>query len=204
VGADLASPGLFEVQETLLPGAFVLKPRRLLDARGSLTKLFHADAFADLGLPGDFRELFTTWSGRHVLRGLHFQAPPAAQAKLVTCLTGSVFDVLLDVRRGSPTYGLHFSAELGDERGDLLYVPEGVAHGFAVLTAPALLLYAASRVHVPSSDAGVRWDSAGVQWPTGDPLLSDRDRRLPALAELESPFVFDQTLAAPTAPPLRP
>lgn len=182
---------LFSVRGLPLPGPLVLTPRRRQDDRGWLAKLFHEDAFAELDLPGGLRELFLTRSGPHVVRGLHFQAPPAAQAKLVTCLTGAVADVLLDIRRGSVTYGRHCWVDLDQDCGASLYVPVGFAHGFAVVADPALMLYAVTHIYEPSLDAGVRWDGAGIHWPFADPVVSDRDAELPRLEGFTSPFVFD-------------
>ena len=190
---------LFVARRLPLSGPLVLTPRRRLDDRGWLTKLFHADAFAQMGLPGGLQEVFATCSGARVVRGLHFQAPPATQAKLVTCLTGAVLDVVLDIRAGSVTYGRHCTVDLDGEHGELLYLPAGFAHGFAVVADPALMLYAVTHVWEPSCDAGVRWDSAGVDWPYADAVISERDAALPSLDRLVSPFAVDQERPAGNA-----
>lgn len=193
---ETAVNSLFSVRSLPLLGPLVLTPRRRQDDRGWLAKLFHADVFAEIGIRGQLRELFVTCSGPKVVRGMHFQVPPAAQAKLVTCLEGAVLDVLLDIRRGSSTYGRHCTVDLDDERGDLVYLPPGFAHGFAVVSAPALTLYAVTHVWEPSCDAGVRWDSTGVDWPFADPVVSDRDALLPSLERFRSPFVLDKEAPA--------
>jgi dTDP-4-dehydrorhamnose 3,5-epimerase len=186
-------PGdLFDVRELELPGPLVLTPRRRVDARGWLTKLFHSDSFAALGLPGALHELFVTSSGPRVIRGIHYQGPPAAQSKYVTCLTGAVVDVILDIRAGSPTYGRHSRVDLDEERGDIVYVPAGFAHGFAVVSDPAVMLYAVTHVWRSSAEGGVRWDSAGIDWGESDPVVSARDASLPPLGDFTSPFTLGQ------------
>lgn len=190
--ADRDVDALFTFRELPLTGPLVLTPRRREDGRGWLAKLFHSGAFAEIGLAGELHELFVTSSGSQVIRGLHFQAPPAAQAKYVTCLTGAVMDVVLDIRSGSPTYGRHCALGLDADRGDVVYVPAGFAHGFAVISEPAVMLYAVTHVWEPSCDAGVRWDSAGIDWPFADPLISERDAGLTSFDKFVSPFAMGQ------------
>jgi dTDP-4-dehydrorhamnose 3,5-epimerase len=188
MAADDMLHRLFTTRELSLSGPLVLTPARRTDERGWLAKLFHVDVFAGLGLPARIGELFVTSSGARVVRGLHFQRPPAAQAKLVTCLAGEVQDVVVDIRKGSPTYGQNSAVHLDAHSGDVLYIPTGFAHGFAVLAPPALMLYAATHVWDQSCDDGVRWDSADVAWPFADPIVSERDAYLPLFTELDSPF----------------
>ncbi len=125
-----------------------------------------------------------------MLRGLHFQGPPAAHVKLVSCLHGEVVDVVLDLRRGSPTYGRHATIRLSAQAGNMVYVPVGLAHGFCTRSDPATLHYVVSSVHAPEHDRGIRWDSAGIAWPVEQPLVSPRDLALPGLPGFDSPFVF--------------
>ena len=179
---------LFATRDASLSGVRILEPRLLDDSRGRLQKIIHSGAFTELGLPAAFEELFVTWSAPKVVRGLHFQTPPSDQGKLVTCLTGAVFDVVVDIRRGSPTYGRHDHLELDARRGTIVFIPPGFAHGFAVVGDGALMLYATTVAFDPSCDAGVRWNSAGVEWPYAQPVLSPRDRALPPLADFVSPF----------------
>lgn len=178
----------FEARPTALPGCVELRLPGSADTRGRFTKLFHQGAFAELGLDMPLAEVFCTTSHRHVIRGLHFQAPPHAHAKLVVCLDGAVQDVVLDLRRGTPTYGRHAIVELSADAGDALFVPVGLAHGFCVRSESATLLYFTSTVHAPASDAGIAWDSAGIAWASDTPILSERDRQHPTLAAFESPF----------------
>ena len=126
-------------------------------------------------------------------RGLHFQAPPAAQAKLVRCGRGSLFDVAVDRRRGSPTYGKWECYELTAENGHQLYIPVGFAHGFVTLEADSEIVYKCTDYYAPETEGAVLWNSCGVEWPlSGDPVLSDKDQEGPHLADFDSPFIFGQ------------
>ena len=174
-----------------LPGCMELQPPVHGDTRGRLVKPFNRDWFAELGLATVFAEDFYSVSAKGVLRGLHLQLPPMAQDKLVYCTQGRIWDVLLDLRRGSPAFEQHASLELTAERANLSYIPVGVAHGFCVLSETACVHYKVTSVHAPGRDAGVRWDSAGIDWPVSDPIISSRDQDLPVLADFLSPFRFD-------------
>ena len=169
-------------------------PERL-DARGSFVKVFHAPAFAAHGLRSDFRETFYTVSGENVLRGMHFQLPPADHAKLVYCVSGSAMDVSLDLRTGSPAFGRFTVIELSADKHNGIYLPSGVAHGFHVREAPAVMVYHVTSEHSPALESGVRWDSFGAPWRTQSPLLSARDRALPRLEDFRTPFLFEPSVA---------
>ena len=178
------------LEETAIPGCFMVHAENHRDERGTLAKTYHAGVCAAAGLPLTIAEQFHSWSRRGVLRGMHLQGPPAHGTKLVVCLVGEVLDAVLDLRRGSPAYGRHATAELLGERCDGVLIPGGVAHGFYVTAESALLTYSCSYAHDSQLDIGVRWDSAGIPWPVSDPILSARDKALPALSEFESPFAF--------------
>ena len=177
-----------EIRDTAIPGCHTVHPAVHSDARGTLVKPFAESAFAAAGLPTRFPEVFVSRSRRGVVRGLHFQVPPAPQAKLVTCVAGEVLDVVVDVRAGSPTHGRHVTCTLSADDGVALFVPVGLAHGFAVLSAEATVAYLGTAEYVPGTDGGIRWDSAGISWPFDSPVLSDRDAALPALDGFASPF----------------
>lgn len=174
-----------------IPGVCLIAHPTRDDVRGGFTKLMHPD---DLGLPhgGSFplRESFVSWSEPGVLRGMHFQSPPFAHDKAVTCLAGEVLDVVLDLRRSSPTYGRAAAFHLEGATPATVWIPAGCAHGFVVLGAGrALLHYAVTAEHSPANDLGVRWDSFGFAWPDGTAkVISDRDRALPRLADLPAVF----------------
>ncbi|MCB1960199.1 MAG: dTDP-4-dehydrorhamnose 3,5-epimerase family protein [Rhodocyclaceae bacterium] len=182
--------GDFTARPTALPGCYELNLPRSHDARGSFTKIVHAETFRRLGLTADFTEVFCTESRRGVIRGLHFQTPPHDHAKLVVCLRGRVQDAAVDLRRGSPTYRQNVTIELDAERDNALYIPTGLAHGFCTLSETATLLYFTTTPHAPTHDSGIAWDSAGIRWATDAPTLSARDRQHPALADFDSPFDY--------------
>ncbi len=178
----------FEKKATAIPGCYEIQPVVRKDARGRFLKVLHAPEFKKLGLETRFTEEYYSVSRKGVLRGLHFQEPPAALTKLVFCAEGEVFDAVLDLRRKSKTYGKAFTARLSAEKGNMLYVPKGCAHGFYTLSKKAVMFYKTSAVYSPEHDKGVRWDSAGIRWPAGKKLLSPRDKGFAALASFVTPF----------------
>jgi dTDP-4-dehydrorhamnose 3,5-epimerase len=177
-----------EFRETGIAGCHLVVPTVHADDRGVLVKTYLESAFADRGLPTHFPEQFYSRSRRGVVRGLHVQLPPAAQDKLVCCVAGEVFDVVVDLRAGSPTYGRHASFSLTAEAWQLVYVPVGLAHGFAAVSDQATMAYLATAEYAPGTDGGIRWDSAGVDWPVDAPVVSTRDAGLPPLGEYRTPF----------------
>ncbi len=178
------------VIETPLAGVVLVEPRVFGDARGFFCETYQAARYAEAGIDARFVQDNVSRSGRGTLRGLHFQAPPHAQAKLVSCLDGSVFDVAVDLRTGSPTYGEWFGAELSAENMRQMFVPEGFAHGFVVTSETALFSYKCSGVYAPHAEGSIAWNdpNLAVAWPVSDPILSDKDAAAPAFAALASPF----------------
>ncbi len=173
-----------DVEETEIAGLLILRPKVFTDERGCFVKTFHAPVFAELGLSLPAEEFYSV-SSKNVVRGMHLQVAPAANTKCVYCLSGAVLDVVVDLRggNGSPAFGKVFARELSAERKELLFIPEGCAHGFLTLTEQATLFYQSSVAYAPNQDAGVRWDSFGWDWPVQNPILSARDQALPALAD---------------------
>jgi dTDP-4-dehydrorhamnose 3,5-epimerase len=155
------------------------------DARGSFTKVFRRDRPPFEALE-PFVECYYSTSRRGVIRGLHFQTPPHEHVKLVTCISGSAFDCIVDLRKASRTYGEAFYATLGP--GEAILIPKGCAHGFCAVSEEATLLYHVTSVHAPAHDAGIHWTSADVPWPVSEPVISERDRALPHLHDYASPF----------------
>lgn len=151
-------------------------------------KTYHEGAFNELGIAFRPVEEFFSTSKKNVIRGMHFQLPPDDHAKLVYCIRGSVMDVLVDLRKNSPTYGQTASAVLSLENHHQYYIPSGVAHGFAALEDDSVMVYKTTTVHSPESDAGIRWDSFGFDWRVSNPIISDRDKAFPALMAFNSPF----------------
>jgi dTDP-4-dehydrorhamnose 3,5-epimerase len=161
------------------------------DERGFFTKRFREDAFKEAGLPTHFAETYIVKSKKDVLRGMHFQTPPHGQGKLVYAAQGKILDVGVDIRKGSPTFGQHFAVELDAEKGNGLYLPIGFAHGYLALTEGAIVNYASTDIFYKEHDGGIRWDSAGVDWPIEHPLLSEKDQAAPALVDFDSPFICE-------------
>jgi dTDP-4-dehydrorhamnose 3,5-epimerase len=179
------------LRETEIPGCVELQLRRTEDARGSFIKTSQKSAFEALGLPWAYTEQYVTGSARGVVRGLHFQTPPADMFKLVTCLAGAAFDVVVDLRVGSPAYGRHIVVELDARRGNAVAMPSGCAHGFYAREDGTLLGYSCTAEYSPEHDSGILWSSAGIDWPLeGEPLQSERDLTFPELADFDSPFRF--------------
>lgn len=178
------------VEEMNIPGCYQLFPQVRTDARGRFLKTFHKDVYAEHGLVTGFAEEYYSVSHKGVLRGMHFQTPPHAHFKLVYCLSGSVLDAIVDLRAGSPTYRQATTIELSVEAGNMLYIPPGMAHGFYALTDDAVMQYKVTTVYAPHNDAGIRWDSAGIDWPDTQPLVSERDAGFPRLEDYDSPFVY--------------
>ena len=171
------------------PGAFLLQPKAFEDARGEFVKTFHEGVFRELGIAFCPVEEFFSTSRRGVLRGMHFQLPPHDHAKLVYCVRGRVLDVLLDLRKGSPSFGRSVAAELSRENRRMFFIPSGIAHGFLSLEDESLMIYKTSSVHAPAHDAGVRWDSFGFDWGLpAAPIMSARDAALPPFASFANPF----------------
>ena len=180
---------MFEKRETIIPGCFELQPDVLTDSRGRFVKTYHADYFMSNELETDFREHYYSVSRRGVLRGMHFQNPPNGHNKLVYSTSGIILDVVLDLRIGSPSYLNHVSLELSSEMGNMLYIPEGLAHGFYSVT-DATVSYNVPTSYFPESDDGVLWSSIGMDWPDSVPNISERDSGFVALTDFKSPFKF--------------
>lgn len=176
---------------TKLDGVVLLEPQVHGDERGFFVETFRAGVWADAGIDAEFVQHNHSRSARGTLRGLHFQTEPG-QAKLVRCPRGEIFDVAVDLRRGSSTYGQWEGHLLDDERHRQLFVPAGFGHGFAVLSEVADVTYLLSSLYDPATESGIAWDDpdVGVEWPLEDPLLSDRDKGAPRLAAVADELPF--------------
>jgi len=178
----------FELVPTTVEGCLEIRPRVFRDDRGKFVKLFHEGLFEGHGLATVYEEQYYSVSLARVIRGLHFQVPPFAHVKLVTCLKGSILDVVFDLRKESPTYGKVFSLELSEQQANMLYVPEGLAHGFYVNSKQATFLSMNSRKFSPECDRGIRWNSIPFEWPDPEPIVSEKDRDMIPFNEFENPF----------------
>ena len=183
------------ITQTALPGVLLLEPKRFGDDRGFFSECWNRQTLAGHGIEIDFvQDNHSMSAAVGTLRGLHFQAPPSAQAKLVRCGRGCLFDVAVDIRKGSPTYGQWVGYELSYDNGLQLLIPEGFAHGFVTREPDTEICYKCTDYYAPEADGAVRWDSCGIDWAaSGEVLLSEKDAGAPALAEFDSPFVWDGT-----------
>lgn len=177
-----------EVVALAIPDVKLITPRRFTDPRGSFAETFSRRRFAEAGLTAEFvQDNHSLSRPAGTVRGLHFQRPPFAQAKLVRVLRGAAFDVALDIRPGSPSYGRHVAVELTAESGAMILIPEGFAHGFCTLTADTEVFYKVSRDYAPQHEGGILWNdpALGVAWPidAAEAVLSERDRAWPGFAE---------------------
>ncbi|HCM83006.1 MAG TPA: dTDP-4-dehydrorhamnose 3,5-epimerase [Alphaproteobacteria bacterium] len=176
------------LKSTPLAGLQIIESAQLRDARGYFTKCFHRDSFQAAGIAEDIAEIYYSMSHKGAVRALHFQTPPHAHSKIIFCLQGKIFDAAVDLRRSSPTYGQHFTMEISGDNPRGLYIPAGFAHGFIAMTDDVLFMNATSHVWNGESDGGIHWQSCGIQWPDIAPIVSDKDKNLPAFADYESPF----------------
>lgn len=176
---------------TKFPGCFEIFSPIHGDDRGALVKTFHEASFVKAGLSLEFKEQYYSISKKNVVRGLHFQTPPHDHGKLIYCIAGEVFDVALDIRVGSPTFGKYFSTILSSQKSNMLYLPEGFAHGFCTPNGDATMVYNVTTCYNPDSDTGIGWDTAGISWPVKKPNLSMRDLSFLSFKEFVSPFLFN-------------
>ncbi len=171
--------------ETRLAGTYVVELERHEDERGYFARTFGADEFGRAGLNPAVAQCSTSFNRlAGTVRGLHFQAPPHAECKLVRCTRGAIFDVAVDLRKSSPTYCQWFAVELTPDGGRMLYIPEGLAHGFQALEDETEVAYQISAEYAPTHAGGVRWDDPvfGIQWPLAVTTISERDREYPDFA----------------------
>ena len=182
-----------QVEDTALDGVKILTPARFGDTRGFFSESWNRRTLAEHGIALDFVQDNHSMSEQvNTLRGLHFQAPPHAQAKLVRCGQGALFDVAVDIRKDSPTYGRWVGVELTAENGRQLLVPAGFLHGFATRAPMTEICYKCTDYYAPEADGAVLWTSCGIDWGvTGAPVLSGKDAAAPELADFDSPFTWE-------------
>ncbi len=168
----------------------LVRPTRHVDDRGVFAEMYRREAFHEAGIDADFVQDNLVRSVQGVLRGLHYQLPPAAQGKLVGVVTGRIYDVAVDLRRGGPTYGRWVAHRLDVETGEMLWIPPGFAHGYCVLSDTADVMYKVSESYVGELNRGIRWNDPklGIPWPVTDPVLSEKDRKQPDFDRCDNPF----------------
>jgi len=185
----------FEFEQLSIPGLILVQPRVFIDPRGYFFELYKQHDFARAGIGDRFVQDNYSHSERGVLRGLHYQKQPRAQGKLVICLRGRIFDVAVDIRRGSPHFGKWLGVELSEENRQMLYVPPGFAHGFQVVSDSADVQYKCTDEYSPENDRGIAWNDPDINiaWPLRDPLLSDKDVVHPMLRDSDNKFSTEQS-----------
>lgn len=176
---------MVEVTSLCFPEILLIKRRIFSDERGFFTELFRRTSYAEVGIDSEFVQDNVSVSKKNVIRGMHFQSVPG-QGKLVTCLSGEIYDVFVDIRTDSPHFGKWGFHRLREENGEQLFIPSGFAHGFATLTDEALVMYKVTSFYNPETEMGFRYDDpiVGIDWPIQKPILSDRDRNAASLVEV--------------------
>ncbi|MDF1498579.1 MAG: dTDP-4-dehydrorhamnose 3,5-epimerase [Patescibacteria group bacterium] len=175
-----------------IPEVILVKPRVFEDNRGFFLENYKYSEFANFGIKDNFMQDNHSKSVKNVLRGLHYQKQPKAQAKLVRCTNGEIFDVAIDIRKGSPTFGKWVSAVLSAENKKMLYIPIGFAHGFCVISDQAEINYKSSDEYAPETEGAICWNdsSIGISWPIENPIISEKDGQNKTLAEAVNNFVY--------------
>lgn len=173
-----------------IPGCYEIIPEILTDSRGSFVKIFNEFEFNSKNLETEFKETYYSISHKGVVRGLHFQTPPFEHAKVVFCITGKVFDIVLDLRRGSPYFMKYLSFMLESEKANGLYIPRGCAHGFCALEDSSILGYMVTSTYSKIHDTGINPFSAGINWPINHAISSKRDLDFISLVDFVTPFNF--------------
>lgn len=166
----------------------LIKPKVFADERGCFIEIYKHSDFSQAGITEYFIQDNLSKSRKNVLRGLHYQKSPAAQGKLIRCIKGRIFDVAVDIRKGSQTYGQWAGIELSEENNHMLYIPPSFAHGFVVLSDEAEVLYKCTQEYSPENDRGVLWNdpAINIRWPVKEPILSEKDRRLSLLKDADN------------------
>lgn len=176
----------------MIPGVVKIFPKQIKDARGYFSEVYNEKGYEKLGVGVCFVQDNISLSKKvGTIRGLHYQSPPNAQGKLVRCGRGEIFDVALDIRNGSPTYGKWVGHNLSAENGHQLYIPVGFAHGFLTLASNSEIAYKCTNYYAPDAEGALRWDSCGIEWPlSSSPILSPKDAAAHGFVDFHSPFIY--------------
>jgi len=184
----------FAFKRLEIPAVILIEPKVFEDGRGFFMETYKMPDFVAAGIKLDFVQENHSRSGKGVLRGLHYQNPPFAQGKLVRAIRGKIFDVAVDIRKGSPTWGKWVSTVLSEENKKMLFVPAGLAHGFCVLSTVAEVIYKTTSVYSAESEAGIIWndEDLNIEWPVRKPILSEKDAKWPALKNADVRFYYKE------------
>ena len=184
----------FSFRNLEIPEVILVEPKVFEDERGFVMETYKMPDFVVSGIKGNFVQDNHSRSSKGVLRGLHYQNPPFAQGKLVRAVRGEIFDVAVDIRKGSPTYGKWVGAILSEENKHMLYIPEGFAHGFCVLSEIAEVMYKSTNVYSPEAETGIIWNDRdlNIDWPIKEPILSAKDKKWPTLKDADVKFYYKE------------
>jgi len=184
----------FNFKNLEIPEVILVEPKAFADDRGFFMETYKMPDFVAAGIKGNFVQDNHSRSSKGVLRGLHYQNPPFAQGKLVRAVSGEIFDVAVDIRKGSPTWGKWVGVILSEKNKNMLYVPEGFAHGFCVLSETTDVTYKTTNVYSPQSEAGIIWNDKelNIEWPVEKPIISEKDAKWPNLREAENNFHYEE------------
>ncbi|MDB3085878.1 dTDP-4-dehydrorhamnose 3,5-epimerase [Clostridioides difficile] len=179
---------MYKIINTNLEGCVEILPDMFEDKRGTIIKPYHHPSFKELGINENFDEDLFVKSKKGVIRGLHFQRDPFGQSKLIYCISGSILDVAVDIRKDSKTYGEYVCFNLNAEKMNMAYIPNGFAHGYEVLEENTAVIYKLSSKYSPESEGGIKWDSMDICWNEKNPIISDKDKELPTFFEYTTNF----------------
>ena len=184
----------FAFKSLEIPGVVVIEPKVFEDERGFFIETYKMPDFVAVGIKANFVQDNHSRSTKGILRGLHYQNPPFAQGKLVRAVRGEIFDVAVDIRKGSPTWGKWVGVILSEENKNILYIPAGLAHGFCVLSEVAEVIYKTTNVYSAEAEAGIIWDDLdlNIEWPVKEPILSEKDKKLPSLKNADVRFYYKE------------
>jgi dTDP-4-dehydrorhamnose 3,5-epimerase len=179
-----------KTQAIPIAGVWIIEPQVFSDTRGYFFESYQKEKFQKLGIEVEFIQDNESMSQKNTVRGLHFQAPPFSQGKLVRVVQGKVYDVCVDIRKGSPTYGKYFGIELSAQNHLMLWIPEGFAHGFSVLEDNTIFQYKCTNVYHKESEGGILWNdpTLNIDWKVSQPIVSEKDQKLPTFDTFISPF----------------
>lgn len=179
--------------ETNIQDVFIIENDLIKDNRGTFLKVFNKDIFKKLELPSTFNEKFYSTSIKDVIRGMHFQIPPYAHEKIIFVPKGKINDIVLDIRKESPTYGKYFMTELSEYNNRSIFIPKGCAHGFLSKEKYNLVVYMQTSVYNPNADSGIRYNSFGFDWGIDNPIISQKDLNLCDFNDFDSPFMYNES-----------
>ncbi|HQP46722.1 MAG TPA: dTDP-4-dehydrorhamnose 3,5-epimerase [Flexilinea sp.] len=186
----------FKFEKCEIPGLLIVEADVFNDTRGFFIETYQQSAFINAGIDKPIVQIDHSRSKKNVVRGLHYQLNPMAQGKIVDVIDGEIFDVTVDLRKGSPSFGKWFGINLGIGQGKLLYIPEGFAHGVCALSETADIIYYCTQVYAPEYQRGILWNDPelDITWPVKKPVLSDKDKQLPLLNQADNNFVYEKII----------